>query len=184
MVAIIPVVLGTLAALYVSFMNPAVPTGLQEFSTLAISGIGSVSATIYGLQAVVGHHWHLNLHGVLDEIAPSSGLLALAATNALMSSEVVAPYIGNVLDTLALTEAKARIWLEPRAVDFDLEPWFEWQPVPEASDSILCGQDEINLRLTCYRLPRPVSRFIRSLDVYRPDATSLAVFNPSLSLPT
>ncbi|KAG8695243.1 hypothetical protein FRC08_007951 [Ceratobasidium sp. 394] len=93
-------------------------------------------------------------------------------------------YISDVLDTLALTEAKARIWLEPRAVDFDLEPWFGWQPVPEAGNSILCGQDEMNLRLMCYRLPRPVSRFIRSLDVYRPDATSLAVFNPSLSLPT
>ncbi|KAG8718696.1 hypothetical protein FRC08_004646 [Ceratobasidium sp. 394] len=209
MVAILPVVIGTLAALYVSFMNPAVPTGLQELSTVAISGIGSVGATVYALQAVVRGHRHANLRGafqfmtpslysfnrqvlatlpsvlgVLDEIAPSSGLLALAATNVLTSSEVVAPYIGGVLDTLALIEAKAQMWVEPRAVDFDLEPWFEWQPAPEAGDSILCGQDEMNFRLTCYRLPRPVSRFVRSLDVYRPDATSLTVFNPTLSLPT
>ncbi|KAG8705495.1 hypothetical protein FRC08_001652, partial [Ceratobasidium sp. 394] len=204
MVAIIPVVIGTLAALYVSFLNPAGPAGLQHVSTVAISSFGSVGAAVYGLQALAGRQRHINLHSalqpitsslyhfnrqvlaalpnvvsVLDEVAPYSRALALATAN-----NIVAPYIGDVLGTLSSTEVGARVWLEPRMNGLEIDPWLEWRPMHEAGGSIICGQDDSNFRLTCYRSARPIPQFVRSLDVYRHETKAVAVFGLAPSLPT
>ncbi|KAG9088185.1 hypothetical protein FRC06_002189 [Ceratobasidium sp. 370] len=198
MVAIIPVVLGTLAALYVTLINPAEPPYLQSLTAVVMSGIGSVNA----IHAFIGRRRHVNpqpmaslLHSfnrqilaalpsvfsVLDEITPYSGPLALAVADAVTSSHVVAPCISDTWNTLTSAEAKVWVWLEPRANDFDFDPWFEWRSVHETGDSVMCSQDGFDFRLTCYRFPRSTPR-VRSLDVYQPNMKELVVFSQTRSL--
>ncbi|KAG9076431.1 hypothetical protein FRC06_009510, partial [Ceratobasidium sp. 370] len=122
-----------------------------------------------------------SVFGVLDEITPYSGPLALAAADAVVSSQAVAPYISDTWNTLTSAEAKVRVWLEPHTNDFDFDPWFEWRSAHETGDSVLCSQDGFDFRLTCYRFPRSTPR-VRSLDIYRSNMKELVVFGQTRSL--
>ncbi|KAG8746267.1 hypothetical protein FRC10_005516 [Ceratobasidium sp. 414] len=205
MVVVLPVVLG---ALYDILLNPAETPYLQGLAAVAVSGIGSASAAVCVIQALADCQRHANprddipsmiallrhfdrqaiaalpsVFSVLDELSPHSGPLALAATNAAVSSRVISPHIDGVWDILASVEVDARVRLEPRTNDFDFDPWFEWRLMYDADGSIFCGQDGLEFRLTCYHLPRPVPRVARSLDLCRPGTKTLVVFSRTPSLP-
>ncbi|KAG9087242.1 hypothetical protein FS749_003068 [Ceratobasidium sp. UAMH 11750] len=122
-----------------------------------------------------------NVFSVLDKMAPYSRPLTLAATNATVSSQAVARHNSGVWDALSSTQAKARAWFEN---GLDIGPRFEQRLMYEPGSSTLCDQDDLNLRLTCYRPPQPIQRLVRSLDLYQPEARAVAVFSHTPSLLT
>ncbi|KAG9092940.1 hypothetical protein FS749_015328 [Ceratobasidium sp. UAMH 11750] len=70
MVAILPIVLGALASLYATLLNPAGPLYLQDLATVAVSGIGSASVTVYVFQTLVGRRPHASLRTLLSMDTP------------------------------------------------------------------------------------------------------------------
>ncbi|KAG9075655.1 hypothetical protein FS749_012657 [Ceratobasidium sp. UAMH 11750] len=117
----------------------------------------------------------------VPDMAPYSGPLDLATTNAIVSSQALARYTGGIWCALSSLEAKARVWLEN---GLDTDPWFERRPMYELGSLIFYGQNDLNLRLTFYHLPRSIPRFARSLDLYRPEAKAVVIFGHTPSLPT
>ncbi|KAG8746286.1 hypothetical protein FRC10_005535 [Ceratobasidium sp. 414] len=183
MVAVLPVVFGAIAALYVTLFNPAGPSYLQDLSAIALRG---ALPTVTALRRYFNHQVTAalpTLFSVLDELSPHSVPLALFVTKVVMSSQATVPYIDRVWDTLASVEVEARVWLEPHAKDFGLDPWFEWRLMYEADGSIFCGKDGLEFRLICYYLLRPVPHVARSVDLYQPGTKAVAVFGRTPPVP-
>ncbi|KAG8723904.1 hypothetical protein FRC09_001236 [Ceratobasidium sp. 395] len=198
MIFALPIVLGAIAltcTILTTFESPH----LQGLTNAAISGVGSVSVTVYATRTLLDclrptnprnspsartlfrhfSRWAAvavpSVSNVVDELAPYSGPLSLAAANTLSASPTFASYVHTFSAKVTSAEAKARVWFGPRNHTLNLDPWFGWQPVYEGVGLAFCGDLYFPSTRLCYRVAR-ASRVVRSLNAYRSDTKALVVY--------
>ncbi|KAG8769171.1 hypothetical protein FRC12_005124 [Ceratobasidium sp. 428] len=200
MIFALPIVLGAIA-LTCTILTTIESPHLQGLTNAAISGVGSVSVTVYATRTLLDclrptnsrnapsartlfrhfSRWAAaavpSISNVVDELAPYSGPLSSAAANILSASPAFASYVHTFSVKVTSVETKARVWFGPRNQTLNLDLWFGWQPVYEGVGLAFCGDHGLYFPSTrlCYRIAR-ASHVVRSLNVYRSDTKALVVY--------